>query len=895
MPELANHEPVKSTAADSTATPRIASWRKRIFSLTKRRALALLAIFLLLAIGVRATLPLLVERGAAFASRYYLGLPARIDNVDFSLFNGNILLEGIRLGNAPDKVAPMRAAWDPPAIDPSTALLQIKRISVTLSWRDLLKKNLRLTEVTIDAPTLRLLREEDGGIDPLRHARPLAVPAKSKETTGKPPEKPWSVEVNQFALRTPDVLIADHSSGRNLLEFSLESFELDNVTAKGPDFALGAVGIHGPVLRVRRDLVLADSQKPAAMPAPSATAPENAAASGYRIKNVAIERARFTWVTDQGPLDVLLSLKASDISAEPGKRFPIDLALQIADGKIALAGDAGIFPPAYTGELTWNALPFPPLLLASLPELAAWLHSAESSGHLKIDTDITGAHGPPAIRFSGQSTVEALAVADPAGKEFSLGWNRLECVMSDVFVPVPDPAKALPTTRAHFDLVRLIEPEIRYTYPSPTLNALLGISNSTPGSPVAAAPPPSKSGGSEYSPVEASVARLEISGGNIEVHDTTVSPAVTSTVRDLAVTASAVHFPDPSADAISLRATLPLASLLTVEGSLKPGNAGDFTISLEQLDLPTFNSYAAAAGASLDGGQISMKMNLKTQGALTQIDSDLVLHQFALSLRNPADFTREFGMPIDLAIALMSDPAGDIRLTIPVKVDEKGTTVAVHTVVASALKAALLGAVSTPLKLLGGTFGKPSGQDGGALTIAPVKSPAGSADLAPDAPTRMAGLAKLLAERPAMGLVLRGRTSLQDQPLVAEQVLIERIKDRQGLPKVDGDGFLARHRISQILAKRGKGEAASLPAKDQALFDRYLAAAGNLDNRLDLLAKARAEKARDLLVAKGVAATRLDIGEREAAGDAGVVISFRQQPAVKGKLKSSGSAKKKNA
>ena len=143
-----------------------------------------------------------------------------------------------------------------------------------------------------------------------------------------------------------------------------------------------------------------------------------------------------------------------------------------------------------------------------------------------------------------------------------------------------------------------------------------------------------------------------------------------------------------------------------------------------------------------------------------------------------------------------------------------------------------------------------------------------------------------------MGLVLRGRTSLQDQPLVAEQVLIERIKDRQGLPKVDGDGFLARHRISQILAKRGKGEAASLPAKDQALFDRYLAAAGNLDNRLDLLAKARAEKARDLLLAKGVAAARLDIGEREAAGDAGVVISFRQRPAVKGKPKSSGSAKK---
>ena len=865
---------------------------------------ALLAFCVLLGIGIRAMLPLLVERGAAFASRHYLGLPVRIDNVDFSLFKGNVLLEGIRLGNAPDKATPMRAAWDPPVIDPSAALLQINRISVTLSWRDLLKKTLRLTEVTIDAPSLRLLREDDGGIDPLRHARPIAVQAKSKETTAKHQEKPWSVEVNQFALRTPNVLISDHSSGRNLLKFSLESFGLDNVTAKGPDLSLGAVGIHGPVLRVQRDLVLADSQKPTALPASSAgthgavaadTGADAAPAAGYQIKKVEIERARFTWVTEQGPLDVLLTLKASNITAEPGKRFPIDLALQIADGKIAMAGDVGIFPPAYTGELTWSALPFPPLLLASLPELAAWLHAADSSGHLKIDTDITGVRGPPAIRFSGRSAIEALAVADPAKKEFSLGWKRLECVMSDVFVPVPDPAKSMPTTRVHFDLVRLIDPEIRYTYPSPALNALLGISSSSAGSAVATTPPPSKSGGTEYSPVEASVALLEISGGNIEVHDTTVNPAVTSTVRDLTVTASAVHFPDPSAEAISLRATLPLSSLLTVDGSLKPGNTGDFTISLEQLDLPTFNPYAAAAGASLDGGQISLKMNLKTQGALMQIDNDLVLRQLALSLRNPADFTREFGMPIDLAIALISDPAGDIRLTIPVRIDEKGTTVATHTVVASALKAALLGAVSTPLKLLGATFGKPSGQDGGALSIAPVKSPAGSADLAPDAPARMAGLAKLLAERPTMGLVLRGRTSLQDQPLVAEQALIDRIKDKQGLPKVDGDGFLVRLRISQILAKRGKGESVPLPAKDQPLFDRYLAAAGNQENRLDQLAKARAEKARDLLVAKGVAAARLNIGEREAPGDAGVVISFRQQPAVKEKPKSSGSTEKKKS
>jgi hypothetical protein len=64
---------------------------------------------------------------------------------------------------------------------------------------------------------------------------------------------------------------ADPSSGQKLLEFSLERFELDNMKSNGADFALGAIGIHGPVLRVQRDLVLANSQKSAALPAASAS------------------------------------------------------------------------------------------------------------------------------------------------------------------------------------------------------------------------------------------------------------------------------------------------------------------------------------------------------------------------------------------------------------------------------------------------------------------------------------------------------------------------------------------------------------------------------------------------------------------------------------------------
>ena len=388
-------------------------------------------------------------------------------------------------------------------------------------------------------------------------------------------------------------------------------------------------------------------------------------------------------------------------------------------------------------------------------------------------------------------------------------------------------------------------------------------------------PPASASSGS--SPVEAKIAQLELTGGSIEVNNTTVQPTAVSTINGLTISLQGVNYPDPSVDKISIQAILPTNSMLSIDGTLKPGNVGNYTVSLKSLDLPPFSPYAGAAGASLDSGQISVTTKLNTQGSLMQIDSDLVLNRFGISLRDPSSFTRMFGVPIDLTIALLSDPSGDIKLTVPLRVDEKGSTVSFGPVIASALKSAILGAISTPLKLLGGSFGGKSASGPGTFSITPITSPAGSPDLDPSASGRVEGLVKLLAQRPAMGLMLRGRTSTDDRPLVAEQLLFEQVKQGKGLPELAGTGFFDHLKMKQLLSRRNKDKSASVSVKDQPLFNRYLAAVEIPEDRLDTLAKLRAEKVREMLIAKGVSAARISIGNREAVGEGGVVISFLPQ------------------
>ncbi len=871
--------------------------RLRVFIRERRRVLIRTAIVIAILIGIRLLLPSLIERGVAYGSRYYLGLPARINKVELSLLKGKIALEGVNVASVPDQVTPLKAALNPPLIDPSSTLIHCQRISVRLAWLSLLKKTVRFTEVSIDSPSVHLLREEGGLIDPLSHAKPLSPPPKKeiKETVKapeKPSSKPWAIVINHFALRSPNLLIVDPALGKNLLEFSLQQFTLEDLSVRGSDLGLGTVGIQGTVLRVQKDLLLAGQSAAGTPPKASSktTSTQNPKASadssaiGYQVKKIDIAHTKFTWITKEGPLDVMITLKASNVTADQGKTFPISLALEIANGTIGLDGDVGILPPSYSGKFTWSNLPIPPLLLASLPELAAWLRSADSSGELRIDTDIPGFRGPPSIRLSGRTTTDSLSISDPGNKELSFGWKQLEVVMNEAVIPIPNGAKSLPATKLDFALIRLVDPKINYTHPATALNALLGsssstndasynVSNATSAS-MSNPPAPASSGSS---PVEAKIAQLELTGGSIEVNNTTVQPTAVSTISGLSISLQGVNYPDPSVDKISIQAILPTNSMLSIDGTLKPGNVGSYTVSLKSLDLPPFSPYAGAAGASLDSGQISVTTKLNTQGSIMQIDSDLVLNRFGISLRDPSSFTRMFGVPIDLTIALLSDPSGDIKLTVPLRVDEKGSTVSFGPVIASALKSAILGAISTPLKLLGGSFEGKSASDPGTFSITPIKSPAGSPDLDPSASGRVEGLVKLLAQRPSMGLMLRGRTSTDDRPLVAEQLLFEQVKQGKGLPELAGTGFFDHLKIKQLLSRRNKDKSASVSVKDQPLFNRYLAAVEIPEDRLDTLAKLRAEKVREMLIAKGVSAARISIGNREAVGEGGVVISFLPQ------------------
>jgi hypothetical protein len=253
------------------------------------------------------------------------------------------------------------------------------------------------------------------------------------------------------------------------------------------------------------------------------------------------------------------------------------------------------------------------------------------------------------------------------------------------------------------------------------------------------------------------------------------------------------------------------------------------------------------------------------------VQTQVVVHE--LAIQGGPNAISVAGMPLDLALALLRDPEGDIALPIPLEYGEQGASAGIGTILLGALRAAITGAVTSPIKAMGMLL-----PEGGAaeISFAPIAFAAGDATAPPDAAEKLAPLAKLLAQRPGLGLALVGHAGPDDRLALAERILIERVAADRGLPALDDAGFFARRRVQGALGERGRGEAGALEPEDQALLTRYLEATDVPAERYADLARRRAEAVRDVLAtAHRLAPARLLVEAGSEAAAPEVVPELR--------------------
>jgi hypothetical protein len=256
------------------------------------------------------------------------------------------------------------------------------------------------------------------------------------------------------------------------------------------------------------------------------------------------------------------------------------------------------------------------------------------------------------------------------------------------------------------------------------------------------------------------------------------------------------------------RAPLELAGKL----ALPPGGlALDLKADVRDIELAPFSPYSAMyAGYRIEKGRLSLKHAYVVRDRRLTAENDIRLDQFTFGEK--VDSPSATTLPVALAVSMLKDENGVIRLNVPLSGALDDPQVSIAEIMSSAFRSPLEKAHRSPFALLGSQFG--AGEELAYLDFA-----AGSAELDAEALRKLKTLATALAGRPGLSLDVSGRAD----------------------PDADG---------AEIRRAKPKSTEAEL------------------DAALRALAESRARTARGWLVESGkIAAARVSLVGAQASGD----------------------------
>lgn len=253
--------------------------------------------------------------------------------------------------------------------------------------------------------------------------------------------------------------------------------------------------------------------------------------------------------------------------------------------------------------------------------------------------------------------------------------------------------------------------------------------------------------------------RVSIIGGELYFEDRTVTPPQTIYWQDVRVNVTTLSYPLVFPATFSAFAYNEDGAPVEFQGVTE--QQGVQTVmrvhgNIRKLSLVRFNSYLEPSlGYRVKKGKVTATWDLMLPGDRIQANMTVTLHNIGLGgKRNQSQLEQQVGLPLALVIGLLKDLNGDIDLHLPMegKLNEPGF----HWggTIVRAVRDVLIGAITSPLKLLGAVFkGNEELED---FTFQPLQFIPGTSDMTKDAKARLGQLSQFLAQRPGLDIRLSG-------------------------------------------------------------------------------------------------------------------------------------------
>jgi len=678
----------------------------------------------------------------------------------------------------------------------------------------------------------------------------------------------FAAELDNLTAELSDLALTGLQPASEFLAFS--SLEVWGGTLRIPENSLAfeAIRLNGPSVKTWLDesgtFSLQQLAPTSAEGTPEPEEPSNAEAP-WRLSvgefSIADGRIGFTdrSIDPQAELDAGdVSLIVRDISNEDGAQFPLNLSGTLAEkGTFGFEGRVTVLPQVtLSGTASANALP----VSLAQPYIQQQVNVVLNDGLLDTAVDVT-LRPDGNLAATGKLTVSGLLVDDTLEDQPLVGWERLEL---DRF-ELDTGERALSLSLVTFD-----KPYGRLVIREDLTTNVAGLLVTTEAAPAAEEP-----ADAQQPPYGFVLGRTVVRNGSMDFADFSLPLTFATHIDKLEGTVSTVDTSSVAPSNISMEGQVDEFGLARIEGAMDlvdPVRSTDVTMEFRNLLMSSLSPYSVQfAGRKIDEGKLNLDLRYRIVEGKLQGQNDIVMSDLVLG--EAVEHPDAANLPLDLAIALLTDANGVIDIDLPVEGDINDPEFQIGGVIWQAVTTLITKVVTAPFRLLGRLIGIES-EDLGQFQFL-----AGRADLTPPELEQVAQLQQALQQRPELAIEIGGAydPEIDTAALKAQKLKAEGL-ERLGRDYADPDGefrmldaeirtvveALFVERIPDTTLQTVQAEHFAPPADDpegkpvldelayvKDLYERLLAAEPVSEQELLDLARARAEAVRNAFLAGG--------------------------------------------
>jgi len=680
-----------------------------------------------------------------------------------------------------------------------------------------------------------------------------------------------------------DVGITSLEPYRNSIKLSEVLLQSPEVNAiRGEDGSFNILGLLPKAVEKPQE-------RPKAEEAKQKEGPQKVFFSMDRLK-IEDGRIAFKDLAPSEPVDVSIqkmNMTMEKISTEKDNKGAIDLSLIVGKASPFTAkGAIGINP--LSGELSVDAkaIPIAPFQSYFNDKIKIYITGGgvSSAGKVALALDESGA---PMVKFSGNLLVSNFSSVDQETAGDFLKWKAL----------------SLGSINAGYNPIALSVNDVSisdfYTriiiYKDRTANLQKIFS----GEPAAKEQPAAevkkeqikakaqKEAGPGDKPAAASslpdvtIGNITLQGGVVDFTDMHVQPTFSAKLSELGGKISRFVLGKNQDAEVEVRGKINEFIPLHIAGRINPAKDNlliDLTGTVRDFEMTEATPYSGKyIGYAIEKGKLSLDLKYSIAGK--KLDSQNVIFFDQLTLGDKVESPDAIKAPMKLAIALLKDRSGQIKLDIPVSGSIDDPEFRIGPIIWKVIMNLIVKAATAPFALLGALFG------GGGEQLSYVEFDYGSAKLSDAAMKKIEAVTKALSERPALSLDIEGHVSPEEDKeglkryLFTKKVKTQKLNDiakkGQEAPPVD-EIKVEPAEYERYLKKAYKAEKFAKPrniiglAKDLPVSEMEKLMVTNIEvtnDDLRQLASRRAQEARSAILKAGkVEPSRVFVLDPKALG-----------------------------